>query len=283
MLGWFSGAEGRRGCQHTGGGAGLVWNFTKKNVPLPTADAYNEEKGACRPLCDSQTAVDFTWRWVAACPTPWACPCPCHPPSSILRSPQLLFSYFNAFLSWWACHDTILLADKLLFLWAPAESDRLGAEWSVERSRWCTVVLCGVRCGLAADLKKLKLLHRNCLDRWFMCAFVVGSWLSWLTASIFVFLNFWSFLQSRRLAERQICVAVDIYWPWPGHWHQLCMQYGKLIMPLISHRISPWSRRGDSSQELARSFSLKCLFDVSLVIVMSKMDLSISYFLFLLL
>lgn len=32
-----------------------------------------------------------------------------------------------------------------------------------------------VRCGLAADLKKLKLLHRNCLDRWFMCAFVVGS------------------------------------------------------------------------------------------------------------
>lgn len=30
---------------------------------------------------------------------------------------------------------------------------------------WSRVVLRGVRCGLAADLKKLKLLHRNCLDR----------------------------------------------------------------------------------------------------------------------
>jgi len=112
---------------------------------------------------------------------------------------------------------------------------RIGSTGSgVGGAGWCRVVRRGVRCGLAADLKKLKLLHRNCLDRWFMCAFVGGSLGSrlWLFHFFLVF-----FFRSCQLAKRQICVAVDIYWPCSGHWHQLCMQYGQLIMPLISHRI----------------------------------------------
>jgi len=137
------------------------------------------KKGACRPLCDSQTAVDFPRRWAPPCP--W----------STSRIRRVCNCCFHILMPFWVGRraTTRFFLPISCYFYGPPPN-RIDWKWS----RWCRVVPGGAPwCAVWAGcrLKEVKIITRQL--SWSLI-YVRFCWrLSWLTALVISYFFWFSF------------------------------------------------------------------------------------------